>query len=237
MAESDFSIIGASAADISRGVTAGFTKPRTNGSNNFAFGFNSKVTGGRATVLYYNAVNFAPLRDDDSNATGGSVRAALMRGRSVTSTGFSVFLVMNLQGTTESDTAYLLGLSDDDPAQIILAKTTPLAGLDPDAASTVALAKSTETFLWDVWTHLRLDAICNPNGDVVLKCFKNDLAAHYVNDPTWEAIPGMSDVVDDALGVNTQSNPLAGGYGGFGFSATKSECRSFVDQFEFFRQM
>lgn len=235
MAESDFSIIGASAADIARGVTAGFTKPY--GGGNFTFGFNSRVDGGAATVLYYNAANFAPLRDDDGNATGGSVRAALMRGRSVTSTGYSVFLVMNLQGTSEDDTAYLLGLSDDDPATIVLAKTTPLAGLDPDAGSTVKLASSTSTYLWDVWVQLRLDAICNPNGDVVLKCKQSNLSVYPVTAPVWEDIPGMSAVIDDSLGITTQANPLAGGYAGFGFSSTKAQCRGFVAQFEFKRQM
>lgn len=231
MAESDFSVFGAAAADIARGVTAGFTPP--NGGGNFVFGFNSKVSGAKATGLYYNATNFAPLRDDNGYATGGSVRGCLKRGRSVSSVGYSIGLFIGLQATTENDTGYILGLSNDDPSAIVLAKTTPLTGL----TSAAALAVSSETFTWDTWLHLRLDAIVNPNGDVVLKCFRNDLDTNPVTAPVWEAISGLSDFIDDSLGINSGSNPLAGGYGGWFFQSTAASMRGFIDQFELHRQM
>jgi hypothetical protein len=72
MAESDFGFFGASAADTKRGVSAGFTPP--NGGGSFVFGFNSQLAQAKSSGVYYDATNFAPLRDDSSNATGGSVR-------------------------------------------------------------------------------------------------------------------------------------------------------------------
>lgn len=233
MAESDFGIFGAAAGDIGRGVTAGFTPP--NGGGNFVFGFNSKVTGAKAAGLYYNAAGFAPLRDDESNATGGSVCGALQRGRSVSAVGFSVGLFINLQSTTENDKAYILGLSDDDPSAIVLAKVAPITGLDAEATTTLRV--SSETFTWETWLQLRLDAIVNPNGDVVLKCLQNDLDINPVTSPNWEAIPGMADFIDDALGINSGSDPMAGGYGGWYFQSTISGARGLIDQFTMSRQM
>jgi hypothetical protein len=233
MAESNFGIFGAAAADIARGVTAGFTPP--NGGGNFIFGFNSKVTGDKTVGLYYNASGFAPLRDDEANATGGSVRGAVQRGRSVAAVGFSTGLFMCLQATTEDDKAYVLGLSDNDPSAIVLAKVALSAGLDEEATTT--LRTSSETFTWETWLHLRLDVIVNPNGDVVLKCFQNDLETYPVTSPNWEAIPGMTDFIDDALGINSESSPMAGGYGGWYFMSSISGARGFIDQFEMYRQM
>lgn len=235
MAETNFGVFGNAAADIKRGVTAGFTPP--NGGGSFIFGFNSVTSGGaKATGLFYNATDFAPLKDDSTYATGGSVRACLQRGRSTSSVGFSVGLFINLQATTTSDKCYILGLSDNDPSAIVLAKTSLIAGLDPDDDEAGILATSSETFIWETWLQLRLDAIVNPNGDVVLKCFQSELADHYCTNPTWEAIDGLDDYIDDALGVHTGTDPLGGGYGGFYFQATTAELRGFVDQFEMHRQ-
>jgi hypothetical protein len=233
MAESDFGLFGAAAADIARGVTAGFTPP--NGGGSFVFGFNSKVPGNKCVGLYYNATNFAPLRDDAANATGGSVRGALQRGRSVSSIGFSTGLFLCLQATTENDKANILGLSDNDPSAIVLAKVAPASGLIE--SSTTTLRISSETFTWETWLHLRLDAIVNPNGDVVLKCLQSDLGTHSVAVPSWVAIPGMADFIDDALGINSGSDPMAGGYGGWFFQSSIAGARGFIDQFEMFRQM
>lgn len=235
MAESDFTLFGSSAADVKRGVTAGATPP--NGGGSFVFGFNSQVSTSVTTGLYYNATDFSPLRDDAANPTGGSVRAALKRGISQTATGYSIGLFLCLQGSsapTSSDTAYILGLADNDPSEIVLAKVAPSSGLD--ASATTALEVSSATYSWDTWLHLRLDAIVNPNGDVVLKCYKSDLDTYAVSSPSWQAIPGISDFVDDALGVNSGSNPLAGGWGGWMFHSEQSFSRGYIDHFEFHRQ-
>lgn len=235
MAETDFTLFGASAADIKRGVTAGITPP--SGGGNFIFGFNSQVAAAAAVGLYYNAANFNPLRDDAANPTGGSVRGALKRGQSPSPTGYSIGLFIGLQGgsaPTESDTGYFLGLADNDPAEIVLAKVSPSVGLDPTA--TTALRVSSTTYLWDTWLDLRLDAIVNPNGDVVLKCFQSDLDTYPVTSPNWQPIGGMDDFIDDALGINSGSNPLAGGWGGWSFRAEQVNARGYIDHFEFHRQ-
>jgi hypothetical protein len=235
MAESDFTLFGASAADIKRGVTAGITPP--NGGGNFIFGFNSLVDESAAVGLYYNATDYAPLRDNSANPTGGSVRAALKRGQSPSPTGYSIGLYICLQGgsaPTISDSGYFLGLADNDPSEIVLAKVAPNAGLDPEA--TTALRISSTTYLWDTWLHLRLDAIVNPNGDVVLKCFESDLDTYAVSSPNWQPIGGMADYIDDALGINSGSNPLAGGWGGWAFHSEQTNARGYIDHFEFHRQ-
>jgi hypothetical protein len=240
MAESDFAFFGASASQIKRGVTAGYTPP--SGGSAFVFGFNSQSAGDLASGVYYNATNFAPLRDDSSpqNATGGSVSGALKRAISQAATGYSIALFMCLQGAsapTTEDTGYLLGLSDADPHNIILAKGAPSVGLDPDSSEITVLETSSETFSWDTWVHLRLDAIVNPNGDVVLKCYQNDLDTNAVTAPSWEAITGISDYIDDALGANTNSNPLAGGFAGWVFQSSQAYRRGVIDHFTCYRQI
>jgi hypothetical protein len=235
MAESNFAIFGASAAEVKRGVTAGFTPP--NGGGNFVFGFNSQIATAAACGLYYDETDFSPLRNDASDPTGGSVRGALKRGVSTSATGFATSLFMCLQGGSTpsiNDTGYLLGLADNDPSEIVLAKVAPVVGLDPTA--TTALRVSSATYTWDTWLHLRLDVIVNPNGDVVLKCFKNDLDNNLVTSPVWESIAGMDDFVDDGLGINSGSNPLAGGWGGWVFYSKQTSSRGFVDHFEIHRQ-
>lgn len=234
MAETDWGIIGSDAQYVRRGVTAGFTPPA--GGGNFVFGFRSTVAEDNAVGLYYNTTNYNPLIDEDSNATGGSVRGALQRYTSANALGFSVFLFMNLQGTTSAATGYLLGLSNNDPHEIMLAKTTISAGLDPTDTATV-LRSSSQTYNVGTWLHLRLDAIVNPNGDTVLKCFQNDLDTYDVDDPTWAAISGMDDYIDDSLGINASSNPLAGGYAGFGFESSIVSAHALVDHIEVYRQM
>lgn len=238
MAESDFGFFGASAGQIKRGVTAGFTPP--NGGGSFVFGFNSQITGAATSGVYYNASNFSPLRDDSSNPTGGSVSGALKRAISQAATGYSVALFMCLQGASipgEDYTGYLLGLSDGDPHNIILAKGPPSAGLDPDSSELTILRTSSATFTWDTWVHLRLDAIVNPNGDVVLKCLQNDLNTYTVSSPNWESINGMDDYIDDSLGANTSSNPLAGGWVGWVFQSSELSRVALVDHFVCYRQI
>jgi hypothetical protein len=84
--------------------------------------------------------------------------------------------------------------------------------------------------------HLRLDAIVNTNGDVVLNCYENNLALNPVTAPVWEAIPGISQFIDDQLGINSGSQPFTSGRGGFGFATKDVTRRSYVDYVEIQRQ-
>jgi hypothetical protein len=239
MGEADWSFLsgGLDAATVRRGVTAGFTPP--NGGGSFTFGFNSLATTPGAVGLYVAAANnpnFDPLVDDGANPTGGSIRAAIKRSVSGGPTGFAPFLFMCLQGSPASvnDLGYLLGLSDNDPHEVVLRKGAPAGGLDPTSAD--VLAVGTATYPPDTWVHLRLDVIVNPNDDVVLKAFQNDLGSNPVTAPVWAAIPGINDVYDDALGVTTTSLPFKGGRVGYGFETSDLQRRGLIDHVEVLRQ-
>ena len=203
---------------IKRGVrygTGGFTPP--NGGAAFVFGYNSRAVATGAHGMYVALDGFIPT------SGGGIVRGAVKRVASGGNTGFSPFLFFCCQGATApsvNDTAYLLGLSDADPYEIVLAKGPILAGLVESATEVKFLARSTSQYsIGDgLWHHLQLEVICQPNGDVKLVAKANDLAVHEVTAPVWEAIPGLSDVVDDCLDVETGSDPLIGGYAGWAFA-------------------
>jgi hypothetical protein len=232
MAETNWNFLtsGLDAASVARGVSSGFAPPP--GGGNFLFGFHSLDASSGAVGLYCNEVNFNPLKDDASNDTGGSISGAVKRGISGGTTGFSPFLFIGLQGDTVNDKGYFLGLSNNDPYDIILVKGVLTNGLDPTAAG--VLARGSVTYLPDVWHHLRLDMIVNPNGDVVLNAYRNDLSLHNVNAPVWEDIPGISQFIDDALGVNSAlagnpDLPYVGGRVGFAFTTSEQARRSFLD--------
>lgn len=242
MAEIDWEIVSGSldATLIRRGVTGAFTPP--NGGGSFVFGFSSETTATGVSALYVNKTNFAPLKNIAAAATGGSVRMALKKGTSPTSTGWSPFMFLCLRagaGTSPApsvnDIGYLLGLENSNPARIVFRKGSPIGGLPATAGS--SLRASNEAFLVDTWLHLRLDAVVNPNGDVVLKFFKSDVVVNPVTVPAWNTIPGMTDFIDDALGVLSGSAPLSGGFAGFGQQSAAAQRRSYFDSCQILRQI
>ena len=98
--------------------------------------------------------------------------------------------------------------------QYVLRKGAPQGGLDPTA--TDVLRTSDEAFNSNtLWHHLKLDVIVNPQGDVVLNIYKNDLNSNPVTAPVWAAIPGMDAFVDDGNGILTGTLPLISGFRGF----------------------
>lgn len=236
MAEADWTILNdsLSAGSVARGVTAGFTPP--NGGGSFVFGFNSLDTSIGAVGYFVNLVNFAPM------AKGGRITGAIKRAASGGPTGFSAFLFIGLQGPSVNDEGYLLGLSDDDPSRIVLRKGAISAGLpalDPAAGNGI-LRKSTTSYDIDDddWVHLRLDMIFNAVGDVRLQVFQNDLAAQALGTaPDWQAIPGMAEFVDDALGVNSGSAPFTSGRAGYAFRTSDVTRRAQFDHIEVRRQL
>ncbi len=243
MAEADFAPLDdiLDGNSVKKGVTAGFTPP--DGGGVFTAGFHSVVTTAGASGYFIdpgNNLSFAPLENDALVATGGSVRAAIRRVASAGPTDFAPFVFICLQGTSVNDQGYLLGLSDNDPHEIILRKGAPVGGLRPDASG--VLRTGSVTYIPDTWVHVRLDCIVNPNGDVVLKAFYNDLDTNPVTAPVWAAVPGMTDFIDDALGINASAvgattTPFSGGYVGFGFQTNATSRRALFDQLEVFRQV
>lgn len=212
---------------VDRGVTAGI--PRPPGGGSFLFGFNSLVATEGAVGLFVNQAGFVPM------VRGGSIRGCLQRGAGG-ATGFSPFLFLACQGSSINDVAYLLGLSDEDPHRIVLRKGSIAAGIR-DAEAPGVLLRSGPSFVQGTWVHVRLDAIANPNGDVVLRVYQNDLAAHPLGSPpTWQSIQGMPLFVDDQLGINAGNQPLTSGRAGFGFSVRDVTRRAFFDHLEVLRQ-
>ncbi|MCY1033250.1 hypothetical protein OV207_17480 [Corallococcus sp. BB11-1] len=170
-------------------------------------------------------------------ARGGSIRGCLQRGPGGGPIGFSPFLFLYGQGTSVNDSAYLLGLSDDEPHRVVLRKGVVATGL-PDADGPGVLLKSSASFAQGTWLHLRLDVIVNANGDVVLKALQSDLSAHPLGTPPdWQPVPGMADFIDDALGINSGSQPLTSGRGGFGFAVKDVTRRAYFDSRELSRQV
>lgn len=233
MAETDWTFLndGLDAATVDRGVTTGIARPPGGGS--FLFGMNSLSTAQGVVGLFTNQVNFAPM------AKGGSIRGAVQRGVSGGPLNFAPFLFIGLQGPSVNDLGYLLGLGDGDPHHIVLRKGVLSAGLpDVPPGTQGVLRRSTATFLPGTWVHLRLDMIVNLNGDVLLQVFQNDLALHPLGGaPSWAAVPGMSEFIDDALGINSGSQPFTSGRAGFGFFTKDVTRRGFFDHVEVLRQL
>lgn len=232
MAETNWTFFGADAATIKRVVSAGFTPP--NGGGSFVLGFNALKAAVDAVGMYNNTALYAPLTDDGGFATGGEVAGCLVRPVGMYQTGFAIGLFLNLQAATKTDIGYVLALSDNYPYNIVLAKGTIANGYA--AASTAILRSSTQSYTPGTWHQLKLGSIVNPNGDVILQCWENDLSANPCSAPAWTPIVGLEDFVDDALGINAAAtgltSPLAGGYGGAFFSTTGLGRWGLVDQLQ-----
>ncbi len=224
MAESDFSVLtgSLSTGSLDRAVTAGIARPPGGGS--FVYGFNAVDATPGAAALSVATTNFIPM------AKGGSISAAIRRGAGV---GGAPFLFMCAQSNLISAVGYMLGLSNADASRIELRKGTLGSGL-PDSAITHpptdgVLALSDGAAADNSWVHLRLDAIVNANGDVVLNVYQNDLSVNTVAAPVWTAIPGIASFIDDALSVNTGTAPLMSGRCGYGFYKEAVSKQAFFD--------
>jgi len=231
MAHTDWTYLngGLDIATVDRGATAGVTSPP--GGGDFVFAFNSLAAVSGAVGLFANQTNFAPM------ARGGSIRGCVQRAPSGGPTGFAPFLMACCQGPAVTDRAYLLGLCDEDPHRLVLRKGAVVAGV-PDSDGAGVLLKSSESFLQGTWLHVRLDVIVNPNGDVVLQIFRNDLSEQPLGvPPVWLPVAGMAEFIDDHLGINSGSQPLTAGRAGFGFACSDVSRRAYFDHLEIWRQL
>ena len=222
---------GLDAAAVDRGVTTGIARPP--GGGNFVFGMNSLSTAQGVVGLFANQPNFAPM------AKGGSIRGAIQRGVSGGPLNFAPFFFIGLQGPSVNDQGYLLGLGDGDPHHIVLRKGALAMGLPDIAPGTQGvLRRSTGTFSPGTWLHLRLDMVVNQNGDVLLQTFQSDLVAHPLGTaPAWNPVAGMEQFIDDALAINSGTQPFTSGRAGFGFFTKDVTRRAFVDHVECLRQL
>lgn len=218
---------------VARGVTHGITRP--NGGGNFVYAFNSRVSDEGVVGLYASptvGTDFAPM------LKGGRICAAIQRGPSGGVVNFAPMLFFCLATNHTEGSGYLLGLSDEDPHRIVLRKGRPTEGIPAvTPGSSGVLRRSVATFSPGEYLHLRLDVICNPSGDVILSVKQSDLALHAVSAPSWVAIEGMDDFVDDAAGIASGSLPYVGGYAGFAFWTKDVARRAFFDHIEVAKQI
>lgn len=229
MAEADFTQLGDNLDDatVKRAPTLAFTPPTGGGS--VVFGMASKNTNAGVVGFFTNQANFAPA------ALGGSVRCAIQRYGGGGATNFAPFIFIGLGGTDSTDEGYILGLSDASPSYISLRKGALSGGLPASAPGVNGiLARSTVTIEQQNWCHLRLDMIANPNGDVVLNCYRNVAS---VASPTWQGIAGLSQYIDDALGVKSGSLPFTSGRMGFASYFADVSRTVLFDRIECLRQI
>lgn len=235
MASADWAALTAAldTTNLRRGVTAGQTPP--NGGGSFVYGFASAaVVEGAAGLVYNGLVNFNPT----PASTLGRISGCVVRRPSGGTTGFAPMLYLGLQTGAVTGSGYLLGLQDDDPSSIVLRKGPLDEGLPAGAVGESGiLLKSTDSVEVDEWVHLRLEAVVNGTGDVVLNVYRNDLDANPVTAPVWAAVPGMSQFIDDALGVNSGSLPYTSGRFGIAMFVNNISRRSAFDHIEIARQL
>jgi hypothetical protein len=231
VAEADFTTLANSlGGSLRRAVTAGVATP--SGGGTFSFGARSISNAVGAWGMYSNQANFAPTPANK----GGSVRGAVKKaGLSGGQTLFSPLLFIGLQSADVNANGYLIGLSESEPHFIQLVKGKLLDGIPAVAPGTLGvLRRSTASYAADTWHHLRLDMVVNTNGDVVLNCFRSVLN---VTTPSWAPIPGMAQIIDDALGANTQSDPFTNGYVGVGGRFAETSRIAYWDHVECIRQV
>lgn len=200
--------------------------PGPNGNTGDVYFFNSIDSTLSASVgMVVDLNGFNPTGTGPENPDGGGyISMAMKKLPSPSNKGFSVFGFFCAQGSpTVNDKAYMLGLSDQDPYEIVLVKGIIAAGVSTLARTDLQiLRRSAAQYATsdNLWHHLKLECIVQPNGSVSLVCKKSNLSVNTVIAPVWEDIEGMSIIVDDSNYINTGTPPLLGGYCGFGYSTS-----------------
>lgn len=230
MAQSDWNAMGneLAAAMVARGVSQGFTPP--NGGGSFVYGWKTLQATTGVAGLTAGDSNFAPT------AKGVRISAAIQRNGNM---GGTVMLCAGLDANDVGGDGYLLGFThDEEPSHLVLQKGSPSNGLLETPTSNVELCKSSQTFAAGTWAHLQFDLIIQPHGDVHLQLKSSDLGSHTVGSPSWEAIDGMPEYIDDALGVQSGSVPFnGGGYVGFAYYSESIGRYALIDHVKVARQL
>lgn len=234
MAKSDWQEIAdeLSSSSAPRGpVTSAVVTP-PNGGGSFTFGIHTADNSPGVVAFYSTLADFAPT------AKGGTISGCIQKGVGGGGDKFSPFLFICLGGTDSTDLGYKLGLDTSGTPRIVLAKGQLANGIPAVApGSQGVLRRSAATYSIGAWLHLRLDAIKQPTGDMLLQVFANDLTANSVSSPVWAAVSGLSDFTDDALGVNSSNLgitgsdalPLTSGRMGFGAYVADVNRNSYFD--------
>ena len=232
MAEANWDLVAGSlgGTDTDTGKSTLQTPPA--GGGGAIYGFRSLTATVGAVARISNLGFFNPM------GKGGRVSGAMKRFPSAGSVGWSSFIFASLQSDGISADCYMLGLSDADPAKIVLRKGALNDGLQTSVVGTDGvLAVSDASFAEDTWVHLRLDVALNLNNDVALEVRQSDLSANDVDEMSWQTVPGMGQILDDALGQINGSVSLVGGRAGFGYEQRAITRTSFFDQIGVARQV
>src|SRR5690349_12480754 len=126
MAQTDWSPLSdsASSSTIAVGAVPSSVVPMPNGGGSFVLAAHSLVNTAAVKGDYSALANFAPT------SKGGDISAALYKGGAGGSL-FSTFIFVSLNGQASTNSCYLLGLSDSEPAHLELRKGQLSGGL-PD---------------------------------------------------------------------------------------------------------
>ena len=242
MSESNWDILvgGLEQGDVDRGTTEGIDPP--NGGGTFLHGHHALTATPGGFGRYANDTAggvFSPM------PKGGIAEGALNRLGG--GPDYSIFLFHLLQGTNIANEGYMLGLSPG--GKLILRKGPLIDGfpeetLDPTTNGVLAI--STQTFATGKWLHVQLGCIVQPNDDVVLVVKSSDPDVDNVTAPNFQPVPGMDAVdavegkafIDDALGINTGSQPFVmDGRGGWGFVHNAQGSRAGTDHVRIAKQL
>jgi len=222
--------------DVAKAVSSAFTPPSGGGTYVHEL---HEVGGGSATGLagYYCALTgFNPIT---GTRKCGQMSCVLKRFSSnINYAPMFGFLAGN---DPNSAVGYFVGLSAESSYHVCLKKGIPWAGMlstDSDVLR-VATAVRSDTGATADWVHLRLSVLVEPHGEVRILVEENDLSSYIVTAPTWAAIPGMAEYIDDPAGVLSGSLPkLDGFYPFFGMHiAAASGATVLVDHIQISRQL
>lgn len=214
----------------------GFTTPPGGGS--FCGAWKSLTASVGLSTRFFNGAGLVPA------PKGGYIQAALRRGISAGPTGCAVFVCLCLGGTANTNSAYMLGISDGETPHLVLRKGQLVGGLPDVAPGTQGvLWRSTDVIAIDAWAHVKLMAAVNTNGDTVLSVWQNDLtvigASVLAIDQNWVQVPGInllnvsgSGITDDAAGINTGSASLTSGRFGWGCWVGDVNRVAYIDHIE-----
>jgi len=214
-------------SDISQGIStdASFSPPH--GSTCFGFHVLSPVTGvaGYVTSL----ADYGPI----TNSKGGTVIACMRK--YVKNRGYAPVIFFVNGKDVSSAKGYILGLSEGYPYKIVLRKGLLIGGLDE--TSDGLLGASEASYDDNDWHNLLLVVTVNLHGDVVVRVRK-DADPPTPTGPSWSAVNGIDDVIDDVLGAVTGDLPITGDfYAGFGhYNSGESGRLSLFDYFRVSRQ-
>jgi hypothetical protein len=208
------------------------------GGGDFAYGFNSAdVTGTGVVSLCITPPAF--------NFTKGGEISAVLTKVSAEGDGHSVFIFTQLGNGTEvgsvTNKVYMLGIQNDPTNRLVLCKGLINNGIpngDPGTTNggTRIIAKGSESVDVGSWVHVRLQAVVQVGGDVLLVAEKNEVSLG--SPPVWTPIPGMPDrIVDGVTQIVTGSAPLITGRAGFGWHFTATNKAAGVDYIEGARQV